>query len=251
MRPVHVQLMITCLGDVIRPSAGRSLVNVLRRLGSTIDFPSAQTCCGQPMFNSGFHDLAREQAKHTIRAFEGGHPVVTPSGSCAAMVKKEYPHLFEGDDADSRMWLERANELAARTFEFSDYLVNRLGVTDVGARFQGRVAYHYACHLRLLGQTDEVEKLIRAVEGAELILMPRQDQCCGFGGSFAVRYPQISGAMVDDKLRCLTSTQADALVSTDAGCLMNIGGRLHRRDSDFPKEKKVEVLHIAELLDRR
>jgi L-lactate dehydrogenase complex protein LldE len=240
--------MITCLGDVIRPSAGKALVNVLRRLGVSIEFSEAQTCCGQPMFNSGFTDLAREQAKHTIAAFEGKHPVVTPSGSCAAMVKKEYPHLFDGefaDDGDNRQWLARAHDLAERTHEFSDLLVNELGVVNVGARYAGRVAYHYACHLRLLGLTDEVERLITAVDGAELVPMPRQDQCCGFGGSFAVRYPQISGAMVDDKLRCLLQTGADALVSTDAGCLMNIGGRLHRQG------KRIEVLHIAELLDRR
>lgn len=245
MPAVRVQLMITCLGDVIRPSAGKALVNVLRRAGVEIDFPQAQTCCGQPMFNSGYADLARQQAMHTIRVFEGEQKVVAPSGSCAAMVKKEYPHLFESPEGDNPKWLAKALDLASRTYEFSDFLVNQLGQVDVGARYNGRVAYHYACHLRLLGQTDEVEKLIRAVQGAELVSMPRQDQCCGFGGSFAIRYPQISGAMVDDKVRCFLETNADVLVSTDAGCLMNIGGRLHRQG------KSVEVLHIAELLDRR
>lgn len=233
--------MITCLGDCIRPAAGQAVVGILRRLGHTIDFPQDQTCCGQPMFNSGFGDLAREQARHTIRVFEGDNPVIVPSGSCAAMVKVEYPHLLEGD----KEWHPRALALAQRTFEFSDFLVNQLKVTDVGARYEGRVAYHFACHLRMLGQTSEVETLIKGVQGATYVPISRQDQCCGFGGSFAVRYPQVSGNMVDDKMKCILETQADCLVSTDTGCLMNIGGRLHREG------QPVEVLHIAELLDRR
>ena len=233
--------MITCLGDCIRPEAGKAVVRILRRLGHTIEFPQDQTCCGQPMFNSGFADLAREQAKHTIRVFAGDDPVIVPSGSCAAMVKVEYPHLLEGD----KKWHERALQLAERTFEFSDFLVNRLKVVELGARYQGKVAYHYACHLRMLGQTSEVEALIRHVEGAEYVPIARQDQCCGFGGSFAIRYPQISGNLVDDKMRCVLASGADCVVSTDAGCLMNIGGRLHREG------RPIEVLHIAELLERQ
>lgn len=233
--------MITCLGDVIRPNAGKAAVGVLRRLGHIIDFPEAQTCCGQPMFNSGYTDLAREQAKHTIRVFEGDQPVIVPSGSCAAMVKVEYPHLLEGDEA----WHARSLELARRTFEFSEFLVNQLKIVDVGARYAGKVAYHYACHLRMLGQTNEVERLIQNVQGATYVPLNRQDQCCGFGGSFAVRYPHISGNMVDDKMRCILATGADCVVSTDAGCMMNIGGRLHREGHP------VELLHIAELLERR
>lgn len=233
--------MITCLGDVIRPGAGKAMVSLLRRLGCQIEFRQAQTCCGQPMFNSGLADLAREQAKHTLNVFESDLPVVVPSGSCAAMVKVEYPHLFEGDAAN----LRRAQDLASRTFEFSDFLVNKLGVVDVGAKYQGKVAVHFACHLRMLGQAGDVEKLVRHVQGAELAPLHRQDQCCGFGGSFAIRYPHVSGNMVDDKMNCILATGADCLVSTDTGCLMNIGGRLHR------ESKPVEVLHIAELLDRR
>lgn len=233
--------MITCLGDVIRPEAGKATVRLLRHLGHEVDFPAAQTCCGQPMFNSGYADMAREQAKHTIGVFEGDRPVVTPSGSCAAMIKVEYPHLFE-DDAQ---WHERALQLAERTFELSDFLVNRLNVVDVGAKFDGKVAYHFACHLRMLGQSEEVPKLLAHVAGATCVPLERQDQCCGFGGSFAVRYPEISTAMVDDKMACILQTDADAVVSTDAGCLMNIGGRL-RREGHI-----IEVLHFAELLDRR
>src|SRR5580765_91873 len=148
--------MITCLGDVIRPEAGKAVVRVLRRLGHTIDFPEAQTCCGQPMFNSGYAELAREQAKHTIRVFAGEQPVVTPSGSCAAMVKVEYPHLLEGDAE----WHPRALDLARRMFELSDFLVNRLGVVDVGAKYDGKVTYHYACHLRALSLVGQAEQLI-------------------------------------------------------------------------------------------
>jgi L-lactate dehydrogenase complex protein LldE len=235
---MKLSLMITCLGDVIRPAAGQAVVRLLRRLGHAIDFPEAQTCCGQPMYNSGYADLAREQAKHTIRVFAGDHPVITPSGSCAAMVKVEYPHLLEADHE----WHERAVALAARTFEFSDFLVNQLGVVNVGAKYNGKVAYHFACHLRMLGLSNEVETLINHVEGATYVPLNRQDQCCGFGGSFSIRYPQISGNLVDDKLRCILATGADCLVSTDTGCLMNIGGRLHREN------KPLELLHIAELL---
>ena len=233
--------MITCLGDVLRPQAGQATVRLLRRLGHEVDFPRDQTCCGQPHFNSGFADFAREQAKHTLRVFAGEQPVVVPSGSCAAMVKLEYPHLFEGDAE----WHPRAVQLAARTFELADFLVNQLGVSDVGARFEGKVTYHYACHLRGLGLAGEAETLIRHVAGATLLPLARQDQCCGFGGSFSVRYPHVSGAMVGDKVNCILRTEADAVVSTDAGCLMNIGGRLRRQD------RPVEVLHLAELLDRR
>jgi L-lactate dehydrogenase complex protein LldE len=238
---MKIALMVTCLGDVIRPSAPQAVVRILQRLGHEINFPEAQTCCGQPMFNSGFSDLARQQARHTIQVFEPAEVIVTPSGSCAAMVKVEYPHLLAEDPA----WHSRAEKLAQRTFEFTDFLVNQLGVVDVGARYEGKVAYHFACHLRMLQAKNEVEQLIRHVRGATYVPLARQDQCCGFGGSFAVRYPEISGAMVDDKMRCVLDTGAEMLVSTDTGCLMNISGRLHRAG------KSVECLHIAELLDRR
>lgn len=238
---MKLNLMITCLGDLFRPQAGQAMVGLLRRLGHEVGFPADQTCCGQPFYNSGFTDLAREQAKHTIRVFSEDCPVIVPSGSCAAMVKVEYPHVLEHEPD----WRERAQALAARTFELSDFLVNRLGMVDVGAKFNGRVAHHYACHLRGLGQTTEVERLIAHIAGATYVPLARQDQCCGFGGSFSVRYPDISGAMVSDKARCILASEADAVVSTDAGCLMNIGGRLHRLG------KTVELLHLAELLQRR
>jgi len=238
---MQVDLMITCLGDCIRPQAGVALVNILRRQGITVHFPESQTCCGQPFYNSGFMHGARDLARHTIEVFESDRPVVTPSGSCAAMIKLEFPHLFH----DEPVWLERAQNLAARTFELSDFLVNQLHVTDVGAEFHGKVTYHYACHLRGLGLIHEAVQLIEAIRGVEYIPLQKQEQCCGFGGSFSVRYPEISGAMVADKTACAIQTTADVLVSTDTGCLMNIGGALHRQGLG-PR-----ILHLAELLDSR
>ncbi|HZZ77263.1 MAG TPA: (Fe-S)-binding protein [Gemmataceae bacterium] len=238
---MKLSLFVTCLGDVLRPEVGQATVRLLRRLGHEVDFPADQTCCGQPFYNSGFADLAREQAKRTIDVFDSERIVVVPSGSCAAMVKVEYPHLL----AEDERWHQRAKELASRTFELADLLVNLLGVEDVGARYQGKVAYHYACHLRGLGLAGEVERLLNRVEGLTYVGIDRQDQCCGFGGSFSVRYPQISTAMVTDKVNCIAATGADAVVSTDAGCLMNIGGRMRRLGH------KTEVLHLAEILGRR
>lgn len=237
--PTEVSLMITCLGDVLRPQAGVATVRLLQRLGIRVQFPPRQTCCGQPFYNSGFMPGAKDQARHTIQCFENGLPVVIPSGSCAAMVKIEYPHLFE----DEPEWQARAKELAARCFELSDFLVHQLGVTDVGARYDGKVTYHYACHLRGLGLTDEAETLIRQVRGVEFIPLTKSDQCCGFGGSFSVRYPLISGAMVGEKSSCVIETDADVVVSTDTGCLMNIGGSLHRRGA------RPQTMHLAELLN--
>ncbi len=233
--------MVTCLGDVLRPEVGKATVGLLRRLGHEVEFPVDQTCCGQPMYNSGLAEMARAQAKHTIGVFSKAQAVVIPSGSCGAMVKVEFPHLMKDDPA----WRGRAEELAARTFEFADFLVNELGVVDVGARYEGKIAYHPACHLRALGAGDEVQQLLDHVQGATLVPLARDDQCCGFGGSFAVRYPQISGPMVDDKAQCIVDSGADAVVSTDTGCLMNIAGRLRRRGDN------VEVLHLAELLQRQ
>jgi L-lactate dehydrogenase complex protein LldE len=230
----------------MRPEAAIATVRLLRRLGVGVHFPERQTCCGQPFYNSGFLSGARDLARHTIDVFAGEKPVVVPSGSCAAMVKIEFPHLFRdnggGENGD---WHERARELSARTFELSDFLVNQLHVTDVGARFEGKVAYHYACHLRGLGLQSEAETLIRSVQGVEYLPLEKQDQCCGFGGSFAVRYPEISGAMVEDKVSCIAQTGADVLVSTDTGCLMNIGGALHRQ------KRSTRVMHLAELLECR
>lgn len=235
---MHVSLMITCLGDALFPDVGVATVKLLRRLGVTVDFPQAQTCCGQPHFNSGFHHEARDLAKHTIQAFAKSPLVVTPSGSCAAMVKLEYAELFHHDP----VWHGRAEDLARRTHELSDFLVNVLGRDDVGARCPMKATYHMACHLRGLGITTEPLRLLQKVQGLELLPLERHDECCGFGGSFAVRFPQISGAMVNDKAGFIEKSGADAVIATDSGCLMNIGGCLRRRGG------KVRILHLAEVL---
>jgi L-lactate dehydrogenase complex protein LldE len=237
---LKVSLMITCLGDVFFPDVGIATVQLLRRLGVEVDFPAAQTCCGQPHFNSGYHGDARILAQHTIQAFAGDQLIVTPSGSCAAMVKLEYPELFHED----LIWHGRAEDLAQRTHELSDFLVNILKIEDVGARYPGKVTYHMACHLRGLGLQSEPERLLRNVRELEYIPLERADECCGFGGSFAVRFPEISGAMVGDKASLIEKTGADTVVATDAGCLMNIAGCLRRRAN------KIRVMHLAEILAR-
>jgi L-lactate dehydrogenase complex protein LldE len=235
---MNVALMITCLGDGLFPDVGVASVKLLRRLGVTVDFPQAQTCCGQPHFNSGFHGEARALAKHTIAAFAGSSLVVTPSGSCAAMVKLEYPELFHHDP----VWHGRAEDLARRTHELSDFIVNVLGKEDVGARCEARATYHMACHLRGLGLVHEPLRLLRQVRGLELLPLERHDECCGFGGSFSVRYPNISGSMVSDKCGFIEKSGAEVVIATDAGCLMNIGGCLRRRGGG------VKIMHLAEVL---
>jgi L-lactate dehydrogenase complex protein LldE len=237
---MKVALLVTCLGDALFPDVGVATVRLLRRLGVEVEFPTAQTCCGQPHFNSGYHDDARDLARHLLKTFSGSQLVVVPSGSCAAMVKLEYPELFHDDP----VWHRRAVDLAQRTHELSDFLINVLKVENVGAHFDGRVTYHMACHLRGLGLLTEPERLLKAVRGLEYVPLERADECCGFGGSFSVRYPGISGAMVQDKAAFIEKTGVKAVVATDAGCLMNIAGCLRRRGS------AVQALHLAEVLER-
>lgn len=234
-----VSLLVTCLGDALFPDVGVASVRLLRRLGCEVDFPRAQTCCGQPHFNSGYADDARDLARHTIQTFAGSKHVVVPSGSCAAMIKLEYPELFK----DDLVWHGRAEDLAARTHELADFLVNVLGVEDVGARFPGKATYHMACHLRGLGLQNEAVRLLKRVRDLEYIPLERCDECCGFGGSFAVRFPEVSAAMVRDKAGLIEKTGADTVVATDAGCLMNIAGYLRRLGS------KVRTVHLAQVLE--
>ncbi len=232
--------MVTCLADALFPEVGVATVKLLRRLGVEVDFPASQTCCGQPHFNSGYHPEAKQIARHTIKTFANSRLVVAPSGSCTAMVKLEYPELFR----DDLVWHGRAEDLARRTYELSDFLVNVLKVEDVAARFECRATYHLSCHLRGLGLLTEGERLLQRVRNLEYVPLERRDECCGFGGSFAVRFPTISGAMVTDKVTFIEKTKADVVVAADNGCLMNIGGRLHRRGS------KVKTMHLAEILAR-
>jgi L-lactate dehydrogenase complex protein LldE len=236
---MKVSLFITCLIDQFAPQVGVSMVNVLRRLGVEVDFPAGQTCCGQPAFNSGFQDEARDLAARFIGIFEGCERVITPSGSCASMVRIYYPDLFKHD---ARM-LARANDLASRTFEFTEFLINVLGVEDVGARFEGKVALHQSCHLlRELNVRSEPARLLKAVKGIELVDLERAEMCCGFGGLFSIKYPHISGGILQEKIDTLKKSRADVVVATDYGCLMHIAGGLSRQGI------AVRAMHIAELL---
>jgi L-lactate dehydrogenase complex protein LldE len=236
---MKASLFITCLVDQFFPEVGVALVSLLRKLDVEVDFPSAQTCCGQPAFNSGFRREARELASRFIAIFERSDYVVTPSGSCASMTKVFYPDLFKDDP----VMLERAERLAARTFEFTGFLVNVLGVEDVGARYEGKVALHKSCHLlRELEVRQEPIRLLKAVKGIELVEMERAETCCGFGGLFAIKYPHISGGILQEKIACIRNCGAETVVASDMGCLMQIAGGLSRLS--LP----VKTMHIAELL---
>jgi len=240
---VRVSLFVTCLVDQLWPSVGTSAVEVLRRAGCEVVFDERQTCCGQPAFNTGYRGEARRLAERFIEIFEDGRAdaVVSPSGSCTAMVH-HFRELFSDDDA----WRARARRLAERTHEFGSFLVNVLGVEDLGASFRGRVTWHDACHgLRDLGVREEPRRLLRRVRGAEFVEMANADACCGFGGTFSVKYPEISVAILDNKIAAIEQAGVRAVVSADASCLMQIGGRLARRNSE------VRAMHLAELLAAR
>jgi len=232
-------LFIPCLVDGFAPEVGQAVFAVLRRLGIDPVYPQKQTCCGQPAFNSGYRKEARTAARHFIEVFEPYGRILCPSGSCVAMVRHHYAPLFDGD----RIWRKRAQNVAARTFEFTEYLVDVLGVEDVGAGFSGRVTYHDSCHLlNSLGIADQPRRLLANVAGAEFTEMPDSDHCCGFGGSFSVKYPDISAALLEDKIKNILASGADTVVGCDMGCLMNIEGMLHR------KHLPVRVMHIAQVL---
>jgi L-lactate dehydrogenase complex protein LldE len=236
---MHVSLFVTCLVDQVWPSVGTATVEVLRRAGCEVDFDPRQSCCGQPAFNTGYRPEARTLAEKFIDTFErsGAEAIVAPSGSCTAMIH-HYSELF--DDA---RWRERAEAVAARTHELSTFLVDVLKVEDVGATFAGRISWHDACHaLRDLRVKDAPRALLGHVRGAELVEIPNAEACCGFGGTFSVKYPDISVAIVDPKVDALERAGVEAVVSGDVSCLMQIGGRLSRRGS------KVRPLHLAEIL---
>ena len=219
------------------------MVEVLRRAGCEVVFDERQTCCGQPAFNTGYRSDARRLARRFIEIFEDGGAdyVVSPSGSCTAMA-----HHFHELFADDEPWRLRAEAIAERTHEFGAFLVNVLGVEDVGASFNGRVTWHDACHgLRDLGLREEPRKLIRGVRGAEFVELANADACCGFGGTFSVKYPEISVAILDNKIDAIERAGVRAVVSGDASCLMQIGGRLTRNNS------RVRTMHLAELLASR
>jgi L-lactate dehydrogenase complex protein LldE len=241
---VKAQLFITCLAEQFFPHVLKDMVVVLERLGVECAVPPDQTCCGQPFYNSGFQDRARDLARGWLRAFAPTQGyIVCPSGSCADMVRSHYLHLFpEGSPEHAE-----AAAAAARTFEFSQFLVNELKVTDVGAYYPHRVAYHASCHLlRGLGAAQEPKRLLGAVRGIEMVPLAQEDTCCGFGGVFSVVYPEVSRLMMEAKLRNVEASGAEAVVAGDAGCLMNIGGGLRKAGSSVRAMHLIEVLAATE-----
>jgi L-lactate dehydrogenase complex protein LldE len=236
-----VQLFITCLTDSFFPNTGEAVVEVLQRLGLRVDFAREQTCCGQPQFNSGLRRDARAVAEYTIKVFENTQgDIVTPSGSCAHHFRHNYLELFEEDPA----WKPRAKVLADRVYEFTEYLVDKLEVTDLGAQWDGLLTYHPSCHtLRGMNIDKQPRTLLQHVKGAALVDLPNAQECCGFGGIMSVEHPELSGEWLKRKITNLETTQAPTLVVTDAGCLMHIAGGLHRQG------RKQKVIHIAEVLN--
>jgi len=237
---VKVSLFVTCLVDQMWSSVGTSCVEVLRRAGCEVEFDERQTCCGQPAFNTGYRDEARQVAKRFIEIFEESKAdaIVSPSGSCTAMVH-HFPELF----VDEPDWRERARSVGSRAYELSSFLIRVLEVEDVGATWNGKLTWHDACHgLRDLNIKSEPRRLIRNVRGAEFVELENAESCCGFGGTFSVKYPEISVAILDQKIEAIERAGVDAVVSGDASCLMQIGGRLSRKGS------QIRVMHLAELL---
>ncbi|MGB7292086.1 MAG: (Fe-S)-binding protein [Thermodesulfobacteriota bacterium] len=236
---MKAHIFITCLIDALFPHVGESMVAVLRRIGVDLEFLDDQTCCGQPAFNSGYHTDAKILARRFLSIFDKGDYIVCPSGSCTSMVKIFYKELLKNDPEMH----EITERVSARTREFSDFIVNVLNREDVGASFNGKVTYHDSCHLlRELGVKDEPRKLINSVKGIDFIDMSNSDACCGFGGTFSIKFPNVSVSILDEKIENITNTGADAVISADMGCLMQIGGALRRR------KIPIKTMHLAELL---
>jgi L-lactate dehydrogenase complex protein LldE len=238
---VRVSLFIPCFVDHYYPKVGISIVQVLERLGHTVDYPEGQTCCGQPAFNTGYWDEARGTAERMLDLFADADVVVSASGSCGAMLKIFNPELFAGHPRE-----KEAQALAAKVWEFSDFLVTKLGVEDVGARLNTKATFHDGCHgLRELRIKDQPRKLLKHVQGLELIEMGEAESCCGFGGTFSVKFSHVSESMGDVKCQSLLQTGADVVISNDSSCLMQIQGMLTRQN------QPVKSLHLAEVLASR
>jgi L-lactate dehydrogenase complex protein LldE len=237
--PARVALLVTCLVDLFRPTVGFAAVKLMEQAGCTVEVPRTQTCCGQPAYNSGDKADAKAVARQVIAAFAGYDFVVAPSGSCAGMVKVHYPEMF----ADEPEMLAKAQELAARTYELVSFLVDVRGMNAVAAAWPRTVTYHDACSgLRELGVKAQPRRLLGSVEGLSLKELPGAEVCCGFGGTFCVKYPEISVKMVTDKAADIAATGAEAVLASDLGCLLNIGGKLSRLGH------RIETRHIAEVL---
>jgi L-lactate dehydrogenase complex protein LldE len=235
-----VSLFVTCIVDMIYPGTGISVVQILEHLGVDVRFPMAQTCCGQPAYNAGFQGDAKAVAKQFLTAFADAQVIVSPSGSCASMVAHYYPELFKDDPE----WRDRATWAASIMWEFTEYLVDGLGITDLGlAMPPTKIAFHDACHaLRLMGVGKQGRVLAEHIDGVTVTEMGGADQCCGFGGLFSVKMPQVSGAMLKDKMENIDQTDADIIVTGDGGCITHINGGLNRTG------RTKRCVHIAELL---
>jgi L-lactate dehydrogenase complex protein LldE len=235
----RVGLFVTCLVDLVRPQVGFAAVKLLEQAGFDVEIPRTQTCCGQPAWNSGADSHARDIARNVIEAFESFDHVVAPSGSCAGMIKRHYPEVF----ADDTAWLQRARALAQKTYELMSFLVRVGGISKVLAKCEAKVCYHDSCSgLREMGVKDEPRALLATVEGLSLEEPNGAEICCGFGGLFSVKYPEISERMADDKIADMVATGADTLVGADLGCLLHLAGRLKKSG------QKLRVRHAAEVL---
>ena len=241
---MRIALFITCFNDTLFPETGRAVVRLLERLGHTVDFPLDQTCCGQMHYNTGYQREALPLVRRFVEVFRDAEVVVAPSASCVGMVREFYPKVA-ADTGDHRLASEVA-ALVPRVFELAEFLVHHLGVVDVGAYYPHRVTYHPTCHsLRVLRVGDAPLRLLRAVRGIDLVPLPQAEQCCGFGGTFAVKNADTSMAMLSDKLRSVLDTRAEVCVAADNSCLMQIGGALHRQRTG------VRTVHLAEILAAR
>ena len=238
---MRVALFITCFNDTLFPETGKATVEILERLGIEVDFPLDQTCCGQMHFNTGYQREAIPLVRRFVRVFKDYEAVVAPSGSCVGMVRELYPMAAEL--ANDRQLLHEVEELAPRVFELSEFLVNKLRVTDVGAYYPHRVTYHPTCHsLRMLKVGDAPLRLLQAVKGIDYVELSEPKECCGFGGTFAVKNADTSAAMLSDKIRRVLDTEAEVCTAGDNSCLMHIGGGLKRQRAG------VKTVHLAEIL---
>jgi L-lactate dehydrogenase complex protein LldE len=236
---MKVSLFSTCLSDILFADVAKNTLEILERAGCEVDYPMDQTCCGQPAYNSGYLQEAKQAMKQMMKAFRHSEYVVGPSGSCVGMLK-EYPKIFAGDPE----WEAEAKAFAAKCYEITEFLVNVMGLTDVGSTFKGKVTFHSSCHMkRILGVQEPPKALLRHVKGVELVDLPLEEDCCGFGGTFAVKNSVISQEMVREKSRHVAETEAEYLVGADMGCLMNIGGRMRREG------KNIKIIHITEILN--
>jgi L-lactate dehydrogenase complex protein LldE len=238
---LRVSLFITCYNDTLFPGTGKAVVRVLERLGHTVEFPAGQTCCGQMHYNTGYQAEAMPLLRRFVEQFKNAEAVVVPSSSCVAMMRDHYPKMA-GEIGDPELTRD-LNLLLPKVFEFSEFLTKRLGLEDVGASYPHKVTYHASCHgLRNLGLGDAPLRLLKAVRGIELVELEGLEQCCGFGGTFAVKNADVSGAMLADKVTAVRKTGASACTACDNSCLMHIQGALHRQQAG------VKTLHLAEIL---